>query len=123
MRILLSFIKNNQQKIALAIGYLLVASLFFALGRFTAESKPESKTDGAPPQTSDQVNNTPTAPTVQSATTTASGDCAGRIKGNISSSGRIYHMPGGAFYNRTNPEMCFSTEAEARAAGFRKSQR
>jgi len=46
------------------------------------------------------------------------------IKGNIGSGGsKIYHMPGGAFYERTNPEMCFDTEAEAQTAGFRKSQR
>ncbi|OGE86632.1 MAG: hypothetical protein A3J48_01675 [Candidatus Doudnabacteria bacterium RIFCSPHIGHO2_02_FULL_46_11] len=46
-----------------------------------------------------------------------------RIKGNISSSSRIYHLPGGSFYDRTDPEMCFNTEAEAQAAGFRKSSR
>jgi hypothetical protein len=46
------------------------------------------------------------------------------IKGNHSSSGAwIYHTPSGAFYSRTNPEACFATEADARAAGFRASQR
>ena len=45
------------------------------------------------------------------------------IKGNISSSGMIYHVKGGSFYERTNPEMCFNTEAEAQKAGFRKSSR
>jgi hypothetical protein len=46
------------------------------------------------------------------------------IKGNFSSSGeKIYHVPGGQFYNRTNPERCFATAADARAAGFRASQR
>ena len=46
------------------------------------------------------------------------------IKGNISAKGeKIYHVKGGAFYDRTNPEMCFNTEEEARAAGFRKSSR
>jgi hypothetical protein len=43
------------------------------------------------------------------------------IKGNASS--MIYHLPGGAFYSRTNPEACFATEADARAAGYRRSQR
>lgn len=43
------------------------------------------------------------------------------IKGNASS--MIYHLPGGAFYSRTNPEDCFRTEADARAAGYRRSQR
>jgi hypothetical protein len=42
------------------------------------------------------------------------------IKGNESS--HIYHVPGGAFYNRTNPEICFSTPAAARNAGYRASK-
>lgn len=46
------------------------------------------------------------------------------IKGNDSSSGElIYHSPGGAFYDRTNPEECFATGADAEAAGYRASQR
>lgn len=43
------------------------------------------------------------------------------IKGNESS--MIYHVPGGAYYGRTNPERCFSSASEARKAGFRASQR
>ncbi len=51
------------------------------------------------------------------------------IKGNISQSGeRIYHVPGGAFYDRTvisvaKGERWFCTEAEAQAAGWRRSRR
>ncbi len=46
------------------------------------------------------------------------------IKGNVSSSGEpIYHKPGGQFYDRTNPEQCFASEAEAQAAGYRASKR
>ncbi|KRB37775.1 cell wall-binding repeat-containing protein [Microbacterium sp. Root180] len=46
------------------------------------------------------------------------------IKGNQSSSGEwIYHMPYGQFYDATNPEDCFRTEAAAVAAGYRKSKR
>lgn len=46
------------------------------------------------------------------------------IKGNQSSSGeRIYHVPGGSYYDRTNPEECFATEGDARKAGYRASQR
>ncbi|GAA2074591.1 hypothetical protein GCM10009725_03980 [Aeromicrobium tamlense] len=43
------------------------------------------------------------------------------IKGNASS--MIYHVPGGAYYDRTKPEECFATEGAAKAAGYRKSQR
>ncbi len=50
------------------------------------------------------------------------------IKGNISRSGRIYHMPGGQYYKRTRVttskgERWFCSEAEARAAGWRRSKR
>ena len=47
------------------------------------------------------------------------------IKGNVTQSGsgtsRIYHLPAGNFYAVTNPETCFATEADAKAAGFRPS--
>lgn len=47
------------------------------------------------------------------------------IKGNLTTrTGEcIYHLPGGAFYGKTKPEQCFSTEEEARQAGCRKSKR
>jgi endonuclease YncB( thermonuclease family) len=51
------------------------------------------------------------------------------IKGNISSKGeRIYHLPGGEFYGQTHidppkGERMFCTEAEAKAAGWRRSKR
>lgn len=46
------------------------------------------------------------------------------IKGNVSSNGRIYHLPGSREYARTRistakGERWFCTEAEARAAGWR----
>ncbi|MFD1357646.1 hypothetical protein ACFQ4X_06985 [Fictibacillus halophilus] len=45
------------------------------------------------------------------------------IRGNISSSGeKIYHVPSGRFYDKTEPEATFCTEAEARSAGYRKSK-
>jgi endonuclease YncB( thermonuclease family) len=51
------------------------------------------------------------------------------IKGNIGSRGaRIYHLPGGQYYERTKiepskGERWFCTEAEASAAGWRRSKR
>lgn len=54
-------------------------------------------------------------------------DC--RIKGNISRSGeRIFHLPGQRFYDATvidtrRGERWFCSEAEARAAGWRRAQR
>ena len=55
-----------------------------------------------------------------------SGRCA--IKGNIGKDGqRIYHVPGGRYYertriNRSKGERWFCSEAEARAAGWRRSR-
>ncbi|MGM0929085.1 MAG: hypothetical protein ACQEXN_05190 [Actinomycetota bacterium] len=43
------------------------------------------------------------------------------IKGNASS--MIYHVPGGGFYNRTNPEECFASHGAAINAGYRPSKR
>jgi len=53
-------------------------------------------------------------------------DCA--IKGNISSNGRIYHLPGQEHYARTRispgkGERWFCSEAQARAAGWRRAHR
>lgn len=50
------------------------------------------------------------------------------IKGNISSGGKIYHLPGGSFYDRTvidtsAGERWFCSETEANLAGWRKSKR
>ena len=35
----------------------------------------------------------------------------------------IYHLPGGLFYDRTKPEMCYATPADAVADGCRASRR
>jgi endonuclease YncB( thermonuclease family) len=50
-----------------------------------------------------------------------SGSC--RIKGNHSRKGElIYHLPGMPYYNQTVAEDIFCTEADARAAGYRRSR-
>ena len=64
---------------------------------------------------------------LQAAARSDSGEC--RIKGNVNRKGtRIYHVPGGASYARTRidtakGERWFCTEAEARAAGWRRAKR
>lgn len=63
-----------------------------------------------------------------STTTTSSSTQNCNIKGNISKSGeKIYHMPGQRYYSKTvintsAGERWFCSEAEARAAGWRKSK-
>jgi hypothetical protein len=52
-------------------------------------------------------------------------DC--RIKGNVSNSGRIYHLPGSGSYARTTideseGERWFCTPEEAEAAGWRAAE-
>ena len=52
----------------------------------------------------------------------ADGQCPAShpVKGNHSRSGEfIYHVPGSQFYDRTEAEVCFASEAEAQTAGFR----
>jgi len=47
-------------------------------------------------------------------------DCV--IKGNQNRRGQfIYHLPGMPYYDQTRPEQIFCTEAEARAAGYRRA--
>jgi len=43
------------------------------------------------------------------------------VKGNASS--MIYHHPGNQSYNVTKPEACFSTDAQAEAAGYHAAKR
>jgi hypothetical protein len=122
-----TFIKNYQQTIVLTIGYLLVASLGFGLGRFTAFKYeiPEIRVESSFAPLNNYSGNVSGAQT-QSATDKidqgqpeATISCEGKIKGSTS---KIYHLPGGDFYKRTTkPIRCFDTEAEAKAAGFRKS--
>jgi endonuclease YncB( thermonuclease family) len=61
----------------------------------------------------------------RAASTSSDPDCL--IKGNISDNGRIYHVPGQKYYDRTKispsrGERWFCTEAEATAAGWRRAR-
>ena len=74
----------------------------------------------------DRVRQPARKPSVRRPQSPAAPAC--RIKGNISSSGRIYHVPGGQYYaqtriNTSNGERWFCSEAEARAAGWRRAWR
>ncbi len=118
------FIKNHQQVIVLGIGYLLVASLGIGFGRFTAlkVQAPEISVEQAFTPLNNYTSNTSG---IQTQTSTSvsnqSLNCEGKIKGSKS---MIYHVPGGAFYDKTtSPIRCFNNESEAQSAGFRKSSR
>lgn len=63
------------------------------------------------------ANETPAQPDVAGCSDPA-------IKGNINSKGeKVYHIPGGQFYDQTKPEEMFCSEADAITAGFRASKR
>ena len=53
----------------------------------------------------------------------ADGGCPGShpIKGKTQS--KIFHVPGGMSYERTNAERCYCDEASAEADGYRKAKR
>lgn len=61
-----------------------------------------------------------TAPAPEPQPRQSQGACV--IKGNVGRNGKIYHMPGQKYYNKTNPEAMFCSEAEAQSAGFRRSK-
>jgi len=128
----IDFLRRNQNKLALIVGFILVAGLSFGIGRFSVISNPPDVVIEEPVLNLSDVNNSQNLPSAQISTQSATGtvagetydpSCAGKIKGNIGSSGKIYHMPGGAFYERTIPELCFGSETDAQGAGFRKSSR
>lgn len=79
-----------------------------------------AREDGYQTQTQTTTQTTPTKPAVK----TGPGPNGETIKGNINSKReKIYHVPGGQFYDKTIPETWFFTEEEPRNAGYRPSQR
>lgn len=51
------------------------------------------------------------------------GACPSGYPIKAKSSSKIFHVPGGSSYDRTVPDRCYATEADAEADGYRKSQR
>ncbi len=101
--------------------------LFYGLGKYAVLNRPPAVKIEEPAIDLTEIYDTAKSQEKQTSTSSVQGtqtlSCEGKIKGNVSSSGKIYHLPGGAFYNRTIAEICFDSEADAQAAGFRKSQR
>ena len=85
-----------------------------------------SSNTNSPTQVQSQQSSSSNYGSSASSTSTSSSQTSGHgsIKGNINSKGeKIYHLPGDPYYNKTNPEAWFNTEAEAQAAGYRPSKR
>jgi len=116
------FYKRNEKVVLLGAAFACVFWLGFFAGKVNSwqSAEPIIQIMQYPNQSS-ILRESVQSEQVLGQTSNNSASC--KIKGNVSSSGKIYHIPGGSFYNRTQPEMCFNTEAEAVAAGFRKSSR
>lgn len=109
------FFEKNKTFSAIIIGAIIIAGAIYLV-----ESQPKSGIDKSqlPAQLPSIVNSGENLNT--------NTNCL--IKGNISSGGKIYHMPGGQFYDRTvidtsKGEKWFCSEAEAQAAGWRRSSK
>ena len=94
--------------------------------RLERSAQRETRSTAAAPRVSSAPSTTSPSPAparvAAPSAAPASGPC--RIKGNISDNGRIYHVPGSHWYDRTKispgkGERWFCSEAEARAAGWR----
>ncbi len=91
------------------------------------QPQPEVQQPEVQQDVGDNANNANAFTCINGCATPPDPSCA--IKGNVNSSGeRIYHSPGGSFYERTDikPEegdRWFCTSQEAVEAGFRPSQR
>ncbi len=111
---------DKEDKIILAIGFVLVAFLSFGAGKLSETYRPQAPII---------FKNAPDCPALPVAndTTASSGvvDTAitqGKIIGNKNS--KIYHTPGSASYNKISEEnrVYFNTEADAEKAGYRKTK-
>lgn len=75
--------------------------------------------------TAEEAMDAPVAEFYPNAVVPTDGQCPAThpIKGNINRNGHlIFHTPNSNNYERTNAEACFASEADAEAAGFRKSR-
>jgi hypothetical protein len=124
---MLDIIKNlNQEKIIekgkpLGIAAICMTAVFVV--GFGAGKLHTGVSQSVPAKRSLSNYNTNSAPTESRSATatnanTAANECP--IKGSKS---KIYHIQGGSFYERTNADRCFVTEADAQAAGYIKSSR
>lgn len=121
-------LSENRARVVLGAAYILVFLLGFGVGRYDQEwqkrlfrmrNNYNTKTVNLQKEIKSPEGEVPLK-TVTNATSSAA--CV--VKGNISSKGKkIFHVAGGGFYDRVNPEQCFVTEEEAVAAGFVKSSR
>lgn len=114
------FLSENEDKIILFIGFALVAFLSFGAGKISEISQPEKQIvfkDSTNCQISPGLSPSPGNPATPGSTMET-----GKIIGNKNS--KIYHLPGGASYEKISPanRAYFATEEDAQKAGYRKAK-
>lgn len=120
--------KENKQKVVYVFCSVLIFLVGFGAGKFEKQFSRNNfsvqKNYNTKQQQNQPIVKTGEGQSPAQVKGVATGTAGCLIKGNIGSkNSKIYHMPGGAFYNIVKPEQCFKTEAEAVASGFVKSSR
>ncbi len=120
---------KNEDRIILSIGFMLVAILSFGAGKLSETYHPQTPIIFQDAPHTDATNDT--AGVARDAINEQAGEASakaggvqtqGKIIGNKNS--MIYHVPGGAFYDKISEQnrVYFNSEQEAQGAGFRKSK-
>jgi hypothetical protein len=89
-------------------------------GTFEMPSDVRHATEAPEPKRTYRSSKAPRVVSLHSSRPQPSGGCV--IKGNQGSNGWIYHVPGMPYYEKTQAEQIFCSEAEARAAGYRRAR-
>jgi endonuclease YncB( thermonuclease family) len=91
-------------------------------GTFTMPSEVRADRASRPASVSGRREESRLKPFVRSRATASETNYGCRIKGNRNRRGQwIYHLPGMPYYDRTRAEDIFCSEADARAAGYRRA--
>ena len=116
---MLNFKELDLQKIKLWLLILLFQIISFSVGVYSGHTLwPITKPSAVTTNYTTKEELEPKIDTNDSPVDSSGSDCL--IKGSKS---KIYHLEGGSFYDRTNPQQCFDTEEEAINAGYTKSSR
>lgn len=115
------FLIEKEDKIILFIGFFLVAFLSFGAGKVSEISRPATPIIFQDPA---GCQNSAILSEGQSLVSGEAGnpETQGQIIGNKNS--KIYHLPGGAFYDKISlaNRVYFNSEADAQKAGYRKAK-
>lgn len=128
-----AILTQNEDRIILSVGFILVAFLSFGAGKLSETYHPQTPiifqnapncgtANGAANNSANNQINSPRFAGEAGEPVAGGAQTQGKIIGNRNS--MIYHLPGGAFYDRISEQnrVYFNSEQEAQKAGFRKSK-